>query len=56
MRGVKGKPKKRKAPTKPDNRAQSERFINAAKALEVDESGKAFERAMDKVASVKPKT
>jgi hypothetical protein len=47
-RGVKGKPKKRK-PTKPDNPAQSARFIAAAKSLGVDESGKDFERAMDKI-------
>jgi hypothetical protein len=44
-RGVKGKKRKRKA--KPDNKAQSERFIKAAKELGADESGQAFERAMD---------
>jgi hypothetical protein len=46
MRGVRGKPKKRKPKTDPDNKAQSARFIAAAKALGADESGKAFERAL----------
>ena len=43
-RGVKGKPKKRK-PIKPDNPAQSARFIESAKAIGADE--KAFENALD---------
>jgi hypothetical protein len=44
----KGKRKKRGPPRgKPDNPAQSKRFIEAAKALGVDESGKAFGKAMD---------
>jgi hypothetical protein len=43
-RGVKGKKRKK---TKPDNPAQSKRFIESAKALGLDPSGKAFERAMD---------
>lgn len=48
MVGENGKPRKRKAkPAKPDNKAQSDRFIRAAKALEVDETGKAFEKALD---------
>ena len=46
-RGVKGKKRKRR--TKPDNKAQSERFIKAAKKLGADESGQAFERAMEKL-------
>ena len=50
-RGVKGKRRKRK--TKPDNKAQSARFIAAAKSLGVDESGKDFENAMNKIASNK---
>lgn len=44
-RGVKGKKRR----PKPDNPAQSARFIKAAKALGLDPSGKAFERAMDKL-------
>lgn len=43
--GVKGKKRR----PKPDNPAQSERFIAAAKALSADESGKAFKRAMNKI-------
>jgi len=46
VRGVKGKEKKRK-PIKPDNPAQSARFIESAKAIGAD--GKAFEKAMDKL-------
>ena len=46
MAGVKGKRKKRK-PIKRTDKAQSERFIKAAKELGVDETGQAFERAMD---------
>jgi hypothetical protein len=52
-RGVKGK--KRRPKGKPDNPAQSRRFIEAAKSLGVDESGKAFKRAMDKLVPKKPK-
>ena len=43
-RGVKGKAKKRK-PIKPDNPAQSARFIESAKAIGADE--KAFEKLFD---------
>ena len=45
MRGVKGKSKKPK-PTKPDNPAQSARFIAAAKSLGLSGHGKEFERAI----------
>jgi hypothetical protein len=41
---------------KPDNPAQSARFIEGAKALEVDESGAAFKRAVDTLIPKKPKT
>jgi hypothetical protein len=51
VRGVKGK--KRKPKGKPDNPAQSARFMKAAKALGVDESGEAFEKAMRSL--LKPK-
>lgn len=54
MNGVKGKPKKRK-PTERTNAAQSERFINAAKELGVDESGQAFERVVGKLLAPKPR-
>ncbi len=48
-----GKGKKRKPKGSTDNPAQSRRFIESAKALGVDESGKDFARAMDKL--LKPK-
>jgi hypothetical protein len=47
--------KKRGGRGKPDNPAQSKRFMEAAKALGVDESGKAFKDAMDKIAQKKSK-
>jgi hypothetical protein len=51
----KGKRKRRGAKGKPDNPAQSARFIKAARELGVDESGKAFEEVMRKLARRKPK-
>ena len=53
-RGVKGKRKKRT--TKPDNQAQSKRFIEAAKALGLGGSEKDFDRAMDSLLRSKKKT
>ena len=53
MAGEKGKRRKRRPKGKPDNPAQSKRFIEAAKALGVDESGEAFRKAMRDV--LKPK-
>jgi hypothetical protein len=52
------KPKTRKASRKAakpkeDQKAQSERFIEAARAHGVDESGKEFERALRKVVRAK---
>ena len=44
--------RKKRRPRKPDNPDQSKRFVEAAKALGVDESGKAFEEVMKKL---KPK-
>ena len=55
MAGVRGKRRKRRPKGKPDNPAQSARFIKAAKALGVDESGKAFEEAMRSLTKPKPK-
>ena len=52
MAGVKGKPKSRKA--EPDNMAQSERFIKAAKVLGVAEDGRDFERTVDALLDIKP--
>ena len=47
------KRKKRKPKGKPDNPAQSKRFIEAAKALGVDESEDAFEKAFRLLAKEK---
>jgi hypothetical protein len=47
MAGAKGKPRKRKPKTEPGDKVQLARFIEAAKALEVEESLKAFQRALD---------
>jgi hypothetical protein len=49
VRGVKGKAKKKKLKTEPDNKAQSERFLRAARSLGIKDS-QAFERAMDALA------
>jgi hypothetical protein len=54
MAGEKGKRKKRKTYA-PDNPKQSRKFIEAAKKLGVDEDGKAFKEAMDKLVPKKPK-
>ena len=48
-----GKRKKRKRKVKQDNPAQSKRFIEAAKALGVDEDPETFNRVLD--ALLKPK-
>jgi hypothetical protein len=49
------KRRKRRPKGKPDNPAQSKRFIEAAKALGADPSGEAFKRALDKLVPKKPK-
>jgi hypothetical protein len=54
MAGGSGKKRKRRAKRTPDNPTQSEGFIRAAKELQADESGKAFEEAMRRLAK-KPK-
>lgn len=38
---------------KQDDKAQSERFIDKARELEADESGKVFERAFKRILPVK---
>jgi hypothetical protein len=45
----KGKRKKRGLRSVPDNPAQSKRFMEAAKKLGLDESGKDFEKAVLKI-------
>jgi hypothetical protein len=41
---------------KPDNPKQFERFVEAARKVEVDESGEAFERAFERIISPKKRT
>jgi hypothetical protein len=53
MAGEKGKQRKRRPKGKPDNPAQSRKFIEAAKALGVDEDGTTFSKVMDSL--LKPK-
>ena len=55
MGGGKGKRKKRRAKGTPDNPAQSERFIRAARELGLDETGKDFEEVVRRLAKKKPK-
>jgi len=55
MAGEKGKRRKRRPKGKPDNPAQSKRFIEAAKKLGVDESGEAFSKALNKLVPKKNK-
>jgi hypothetical protein len=45
-------PKKPKP--EPDDTEQSQRFVETARKLEVDESGKSFERAISATLSKKP--
>jgi hypothetical protein len=45
----KSKSKKKSKPIRTKDPAQSARFLETAKTLEVDESGKAFDRAMDTI-------
>ena len=51
--GSEKRKKRRRRKVKPDNPAQSKRFIEAAKALGVDEDGETFNRVMDAI--LKPK-
>lgn len=44
-----GPPKKAKPKPKLTDKEQSERFIETARSLGVDESGKEFERALKKI-------
>ena len=46
------KPTGKKAPAAKDEKSQRERFIETARELEADESGKTFEEAFDKI--IKP--
>jgi hypothetical protein len=55
MATERGKRRKRRPKGKPDNPAQSKRFIEAAKKLGVDESGEAFSKALNKLVPKKNK-
>ncbi len=54
VRGVKRKGKKKK-PIKPDNPAQSAKFIASAKELGLDRENQEYERFMDKLSPHKSK-
>jgi hypothetical protein len=56
MAGERGKRTKRRPKGKPDNPAQSKRFIEEARKLGVDESGEAFRKAVDALIPKKPKS
>ena len=49
-----GAPKKKKAKPKLTDKEQSERFKKTARELGVDESGRAFEKALKKLVQPKP--
>jgi hypothetical protein len=51
-----GTPKKKKAKPKPTDKEQSERFIETARKLGVDETGKQFNKAFSRITKVGPKT
>ena len=53
MAGEKGKRRKRRPKGKPDNPAQSKRFIEAARKLGVNTSSESFEEVMRSI--LKPK-
>ena len=55
MSGVSRKGKKRRPKIRRTDPKQSARFIKAAKELGLDQSGEAFERAMDQIVPKKPK-
>ena len=55
MAGENGKRKKRSRKARPDNPAQSKRFIEAAKALGADQGGEAFDQALSDLLKAKPK-
>jgi hypothetical protein len=50
-----GTPKKKKAKPKLSDKEQSERFEETARQLGVDESGKHFEKAFQKIVNQKSK-
>jgi hypothetical protein len=49
VKTTKRSPTKTPRKRKPDNPEQFKRFVEAARKAEVDESGEAFERALDKI-------
>jgi hypothetical protein len=55
MAGESAKRRKRRRKNEPDNPAQSKRFMEAAKALGVDESGEAFDKTLSTMLKTKPK-
>jgi hypothetical protein len=53
VRGHPSTARKKKTPPKTEEKPQCERFIEAARKIGVDETGREFERVFDKVAKVK---
>jgi hypothetical protein len=46
---TKPKPKTQAPNTKPDDPEQSKRFVETAREIEADESGEAFQRALERI-------
>jgi hypothetical protein len=53
---TKRKPDAKRPPLKPDDPAQSRRFVETAREIDADESGEAFRRAFEKIVPPKRKT
>ena len=53
---TKQKPKVKPVAPKPDDPAQSKRFVETAREIEADETGEAFQRAFEKLVPPKPPT
>ena len=51
---TKQRPSRKPASQKPDDPAQSKRFVETAREIEADESGDAFRRAFEKIVPPKP--
>jgi hypothetical protein len=51
---TKPKPKDKPSNPKPDDPEQSRRFVETARRIEADESGKAFRRVFEKIVPPKP--
>jgi hypothetical protein len=50
---TKRRPEAKPPPSKPDDPAQSKRFVETARKIEADETGEAFRRALEKIVPTK---